>query len=153
MDRNIRLILERLNKGATFEDLYNYILDIYNNEKSNYRYLGVRLENKDRREGDKLNISKHNPDRDDERDFPDYDSDEYDNLPSFGGTSAWEMDMVKERGKFNLLLKGDYNDWDEEIYFDKKHMYIIGGDRRTKNVHRDWGEIIIENAEVVDKVF
>lgn len=54
-----------------------------------YEYVGLRFEDMERSVGDVCSNSKDNPERQDERDFPDYNDPEYDNLPELDGTCAW----------------------------------------------------------------
>ena len=57
-------------------------------ENESYEYVGVRFEDKVREISDVCECSKHNPDREDERDFPVYGSEEYEDLPELNGASA-----------------------------------------------------------------
>ena len=56
-----------------------------------YEIIGIRFEDMARNVGDTCENSKDNPDRADERDFPEYGSEEYNELPELDGTSAWAV--------------------------------------------------------------
>lgn len=72
-----------------------------------YYYIGIRFEDKDREVGEICECSKHNLDREDEREFPVYGTPEYDELPELDGTSAWNLETCNcecgSSGK-NLLI-------------------------------------------------
>lgn len=154
LDRDIFGVLKELNERKvemTWGEMWEEIEKGYEKaEREGFRYIGLRFENKDRRIGDKIESSRHNPDRDDPRDFPEYGSDEYNDLPQFEGTSAWEI----KPPEFNpYLWKSEYDDWEDEIIKLKKHCYIIAGDDEQRHFDRDYDEIIIINAEVVYKIY
>lgn len=58
------------------------------NLDNTFSFYGLRFENKDRNIGDICETSRHNPERDDERDFPEYGTRQYKKLPRLDGTSA-----------------------------------------------------------------
>lgn len=103
-----------------------------------YWCLGIRFEDKDREVGETCECSRHNVDREDEREFPEYGTPEYDNMFEFDGTSAWHLES--------------FDDFKGPFYSD--HCYIIGGQRdANKDDGLDVGEIVIENAVVLEKLF
>jgi hypothetical protein len=123
-----------------------------------YPVVGIRYEEKKRSVGEICEDSKDNPDRDDSRDFPAYESDEYNELPSMGGTSAWLI-YHEER----QLVTPDYNDEDdiEDILddliwdnlpdgeSDSEHIYIVGGKSGETREDYDVNEVVIKNAKVL----
>jgi hypothetical protein len=103
-----------------------------------YWFVGIRFEDNEREIGEICECSKHNLDREDERDFPEYGTPEYDEMMELDGTSAW-----------NLPTYRDY-----EGYFLSDHCYIIGGNQiANQDDGLDDNEIVIKNAVVLEKVF
>jgi len=103
-----------------------------------YYYIGIRFEDKEREISEICECSKHNLYREDEREFPEYGTPEYDKLPELDGTSAW-----------NLATYRDY-----EGYFLSDHCYIIGGNRiSNQDDGLDDNEIVIVDAIVLEKIF
>ena len=114
-----------------------------------YEYIGVRFENKEREIGGICESSKDNPDRVDERDFPEYGTPEYDEMPERDGTCAWDLRDEFKVNKFWL-------DTDVEIaYPEQNHCYIVVGNKvqNAWNKLLDEDEIIIIDAEVVAKIY
>ena len=69
-------------------------------------YFGIRFENKERTTGEIItDRSKHNIDREDERDFPQFGSDEYEEMP--------ELEAVL--GDFHHLL--DRREFERQVHF------------------------------------
>lgn len=56
--------------------------------------VGIRFEEKDYKVGEVINNSKHNQDREDEREFPQFESPEYDELSELPGVSTWNRDTL-----------------------------------------------------------
>ncbi|KRM92875.1 hypothetical protein [Loigolactobacillus rennini] len=110
--------------------------------EENYYYVGVRFEDREYNDGDIVAYSKDNPDRQDERDFPEFGTPEYDDLPELDGSSAWYIDAP-------TMLN-----FDTSIYI-PDHAYVIasnemGGD---DNYAVDYGEILIKDAIVIKKLW
>lgn len=115
------------------------ILERWNDENETW-YIGIRFEDKQRQVGETCERSKHNVDREDEREFPDYGTEGYEEMFELDGTSAWNLES--------------YEDWYDEGRFGTKHCYIIVGDRITnKDDGLDDNEIVIEDAKVYDVIF
>ena len=144
---------------STLNDLFNAVSEAstLNYDKGNYDYLGVRFENMDRTEGDILGNSKDNPDREDERDFPDYNSEEYENLPEQNGTSAWDIsnaDNVTIFKQDNSVKYGDKNNTKIGDVMVSDHCYIIGSnDIGTRDTPLDSNEIILQSPAVISKLY
>lgn len=133
----------------TYREIYRAICRAHKRaEEKGWRYIGVRHEQKKREVGDICNNSRHNPDRDDEREFPEYGTPEYENLPELDGTSAWEG--CEKEGIFEGLFVG-IQDWDDEPWHDD-HIYLVVGDEQTVTADRDYDEIIIKNAQVFEVI-
>ena len=116
-----------------------------------WEYVGVRFEDCARIAGDVCNISRDNPDRDDERDFPAYGTDEYTDMPPLCGTSAWDAAT-------NRYIRSYQQSWQDDIanvFVCANHCYIVGGMRMERG--EDDNEIIISNdgdgAVVLDVIF
>jgi len=123
-----------------------------------YPVVGIRYEEKKRSVGEICEDSKDNPDRDDSRDFPLYESDEYNELPSMGGTSAW---LIYHEDRQSVTP--NYNDeddvkdilddliWDNlpDGESDSEHIYIVGGKSGKTREDYDVNEVVIKNAKVL----
>lgn len=140
----------------TYTNLWNAIkaacIEIENSGE--YTYVGVRFENKSREIGSICECSKHNPNREDERDFPEYGTEEYNDMPELNGTSAWMVyggntDWAEDvdASKIAAFEKPSYQK-DDEYRGNCKHAYIIAGKRHNTHNDADQGEIVIANATV-----
>ena len=117
--------------------------------KKEYKYYGLRFENKNRNVGEIItDCSKHNPDRTDERDFPDYESAEYASLPNLKGISAWRITKNNEWKK--SFLYGWNNDMD--FSGDAKYAYVIASNNSNTHKTHDPNEIVLCSAVVIAKV-
>ena len=115
------------------------ILERWEDENDTW-YIGIRFEYKERQVGETCECSKHNVDREDERDFPEYGTAEYEEMFELDGTSAWNLET--------------YEDWYDQGRFGSLHCYIIVGDNITnKDDALDDNEIVIEDAVVYAQVF
>ena len=112
-------------------------------ELDNFECAGIRFEDKSRKVGDTIREkSKHNIDREDERDFPDYGSDEYEEMQDLAGVSAWKLDEFSFDGGQNNYLAD--------------HCYLIASDDVTYDdgfLLLDQGEVILNNAKVLAVLF
>ena len=123
----------------------------YNEYENEYEYIGLRFEEKDREIGEICGNSKHNPNRDDSREYPEYDTDEYEKLPEFEGTSAWDLNLKD----MHRTWFGEYMEDDEKSYYPEEYnrAYIIAGNEVDNHIDRDYDEIIIKKAEVIAIIF
>ncbi|MCO7175571.1 hypothetical protein ACFP7A_00740 [Sporolactobacillus kofuensis] len=108
-----------------------------------YDVVGVRFEDKDRVIGEICENSRHNEDREDERDFPEYGTDEYEEMEELDGTCAWDTDCEFIRDIDNYSYSS----------FTTNHCYFIAGDYGRTNETGDVGEVVIKNAKVIAKLF
>jgi len=131
----------------TNKEIKELIENAYEELKDNHRYVGLRFEDKEREIGEICENSKHNPDREDPRDYPEYGTEEYENLPEFNGTSAWDLDISDMH---RTWFDSNYMDDNEKSYYpdEYEHCYIIVGNAVNNHHDRDYDEIIIKNAEV-----
>ncbi|MGX7199233.1 hypothetical protein [Enterococcus nangangensis] len=109
-------------------------------EPFGWEHVGLRFEEKAYKVGDIISDSKANPDRVDERDFPDFNLEEYEDLPELPGVSTW----VKEAFDGKDIL---------EIMRHHKHAYIVVGNDdawygEVDGIFLDLDELVIENGQV-----
>ena len=117
----------------------------YEELKEGYWFVGLRFEDVDRNVGDVCNNSRNNSDREDEREFPDFNTSEYDEMDEMNGSSAWNLNCYHY----------DKNEIEDvTTYYRQAHCYIVASDRADESAENlDEGEIIITDAEVMVKVF
>lgn len=116
-------------------------------EKEDFYAVGLRYERKERQIGEVCEYSRNNIDREDERDFPEYGTAEYDESEEMDGTSAWCKDAaIKD-------LESYPQDWDISQILDDKHAYIIVSNKlgweQTNGIIDD-GELVMKDAVVYD---
>ena len=132
-------------------EMYELCKKIYNENTDKYDYIGLRFEDKERTIGETCEYSRNNIDREDERDFPEYGTDQYFEMEELDGTSAWDMskDSIYDIPSF----------WDKEkecsLHFQTWHCYIVAGNRlgHTSNTVIDVNEIVIKDAAVIAQIF
>lgn len=130
-------------------EMMNRIREVLNSiSKYEYEMIGLRFENKDREIGNVCENSKDNPDRLDERDFPDYNSEDYNELPTLNGTCAWDLRDINWIEETFFNEKQTWNDVQKQF----KHCYIIAN-RDSFEYGDDDNEVIIQNAFVIAKIF
>lgn len=120
-------------------------------EDAEYWYFGLRFEDKVRKVGDVCEVSRHNPDREDERDFPEYGSDEYENMESLDGTSAWEIREGSDEYQYSFITRK--SELDKKVSVMADHCYIIAGRETGTHDDADPNEIVIEDAVVLEVLF
>lgn len=119
-----------------------------------YASIGIRFEDMARNVGDICGNSKDNPDRADERDFPVYGSEEYDELPELDGTCAWGVGAntagvlrgyEPESAIKNAATKRGIG----------KHCHLIASDQRgdTSNYAADDGEVLLVDPVVIAVIY
>lgn len=130
------------------KDLVNKTLKIADEYEFDYDYFGIRFEDKGRDLGDIItDVSRFNNDRDDERDFPDFESDEYDDLPSAEGVSAWSLEEMKSTAR----RYGE--ETIKSFWYTTKHCYLLGSNELDYIDGMDDGETILVNAKVLYKFY
>jgi len=128
-----------------FEEIVKEYQEKFEDRELGFDFAGVRFENAERKVGEVLCFeSKDDSERDDVRDFPDYNSDEYDDLPDMGGVSSWDLEV--------------YDDYFDPQYSVARgeHCYIIAGDdgnRGDFEVTCDEGEVVITRPTVLAKLW
>ena len=129
-------------------------------ESAQFAYYGIRFEYAARAVGDICPRSKHNPDRADERDFPTHGSDEYEDLPTLGGTSAWQINDMDDAPKAwwrrcyaaDLFGRVDVTS-QANVAVRSRHCYLVAGNNTATHDDCDAGEIVIRNARVLAVIF
>ena len=118
----------------TMEELKEILEDL----EWDHNAVGIRFEEKQYNVGDVIADSKHNADKEDEREFPNFNSEEYAELPELPGVSTWNTTTV------NTV---------EDALRWHSHCYIVVGDDRSwcdsigEHV-LDENELVIENGRV-----
>ena len=106
-----------------------------------YEYVGFRFDERDMKVGECFGNSKHNPDREDERDFPEYGTEEYEAMPELDGTSCYDADYF-----MSVYANG------EMIFFDETKCYLIASNEVGYHDDPDEGEILLKNPIVLGRV-
>ncbi len=121
--------------------------------REEWEYIGLRFENKEREVGDICEDSKHNPARDDERDFPEYGTPEYDELPDLEGVSCWDAEVAKylevEWHKYSQYQL----DKDAREVYNGLHAYIVVGNMTRTHDDCDDNEIVIVDGMVDRRIY
>ncbi len=143
-------------KNQEIKSKVETIIQKINDQDNQYWYYGLRFEDKERKVGSICNVSRHNPNRSDERDFPVWGKSSYYRLPKLQGTSAWYID-----------LDGYNTDWIKSFWYyygtglqdigsteiTSGHCYIIAGNNNVTHDDCDNSEIVIEDAIVIEQIF
>src|SRR5690625_2350470 len=69
--------------------------------------VGVRFEDKERVIGEEIDNSRHNLDREDEREMPEYGTEEYEEMFELDGASAYEIDAIVEMLENGVQFDGE----------------------------------------------
>lgn len=123
-----------------------------NHEDGNdIRVIGIRFEELERKVGDICNNSKHNLDRENEDDMPEFGTEEYEEMFELDGTSAFDVDYLVEDLERSARNNPDAN---MSSYYYGKHCYIVGGKYTTNESDAiDYGEVVIESAKVLEVIY
>jgi hypothetical protein len=132
----------------TLAEMKELVLRIQTNEENNYNTIGIRFENKSREIGEECEWSKNNADREDERDFPEYGTAEYDEMGVMDGTSAWYISEVIA----TVSKQKDQMQDAQRFYCADDHCYIIAGYHGNQD-GCDEGEVVIQEAKVIATIF
>jgi hypothetical protein len=117
-----------------------------------YEYIGLRFEDKKREIGEIItDCSRNNVDREDERDFPEYGTEEYFGMEELDGVSAWDL---SDKDVYKIQPWENKED-DCSRHFEANHCYIIASNDlgNTSNTVTDVNEIVIKDAMVIAKFF
>ena len=128
----------------TANEIKNLLQAALEKYESDYTYVGIRFEDKERTIGEIIeDESRHNDDRDDEREFPEFGTEEYDEMETLGGVSAWDL----------AYIDGLYISSQSQTL--TKHAYVISSDSAMydDSVVLDDNEIVLVDAEVMEIIF
>lgn len=116
--------------------------------------VGIRFEELERKSGDVITeTSRHNLDREDERDFPEYGTEEYFELFEFVGVSAYDVESF-ERVVTPPFGKENFLERDAQREFLASKAYIIyGDDTANEDDVLDEGEIVMVEPTVHKRIF
>jgi len=136
------------------ERMYNELSWYKNGE---WELVGLRFEDKDRVVGEICENSRNNLDREDEREFPEYGTDEYFEMEEMDGVSTWDLTPGRNRWLWeNRIMKEAYLDKDVKDVFVGEHAYIIVGNQagwEQTNGVVDEGELLIKEGKVAYKIY
>ena len=134
---------------AIKEQIKSWLMDNLGND---FEAIGLRYDNRAINVGDELECSIQNWDREDDRDFSEYDED----AERANGTCAYHiiidfgyMDCEEEIDEGLKQFEHLFVDKDKSVY---NHASIITGNQATGEVE-DEGEILISNAKVEKVLF
>lgn len=131
------------------KEMLEIIGKVHDEHYSEYYYFGLRFESKERNVNDIITEnSKHNADREDERSFPEFGTEEYDELEELDGASAWAVGCLNSMYRYQLDNDVNSLGWE--------HAYFIASDDAgnvSDDVILDDGEILLKNAVVLAKLF
>lgn len=104
-----------------------------------YECVGFRFDKRDMEVGECFGNSKHNPDRADERDFPEYGTEDYENMIELDGTSCYDDNFFMEVYADGTVL--------EDL-----SCYLIASNEEGCHDYPDEGEILLKNPIVLGRV-
>ena len=118
-------------------------------------YVGFRFDERKYNVGEKLNFnSKTNMGREDERDFPEYGTKEYNRLEELDGVCAYTLDMSSrwvedvEQQVDEIFGIDDYVSEDDQYKY--AHIYILSSDQYSNDFAEDEYEIILPKPTVLE---
>lgn len=110
-----------------------------------FECYGIRFENKERTVETIIEEnSKSNSDRECEREFPEYGTQEYEDMEELDGVSAYKID-------FRINVPDSMENMDVNTVFGTDHCYILGAE--VFSYGEDEGEIVMQEPVVVAKMF
>lgn len=131
-------------------EMYDLCKKVYADNIDTYDFIGLRFEDKERKIGEICENSKHNSDREDEREFPQFGTEEYEDMEELEGTSSWDLSAR------DTMTVGRFENKEDDCkrHFNTYHCYIVGGnDTGSKDMDLDQNEIVIKNAVVIAQIF
>lgn len=133
----------------TLKEFYERVIEL--EEEYGDEYIGIRWEEKPRTIGEELDNSRHNLERLNESDMPEYGTPEYEEM--------FELDGASSLGTYTLLedLKRDYKNRGESLmnsFYTGTHCYVIvGTDFVNESDGLDEGEVVVKNAKVMEVLY
>lgn len=142
-----------LDKVMTKKEMLETAKELLEELEWEYDSIGIRYEDRDLNIGDEVGCSKHNEDREDEREFPEYGTEEYEEMYELDGASSWG----EHAWEYELLGNGKrYADEPANKRVQTKHAYLIAGGQSSENHDElvlDEGEVVVTDATVIYKFF
>lgn len=130
---------------------YEILQGLEEKHEEDHDVIGIRWEEKERIEGEEVGCSKHNLDRDNEDDMPEYGSEEYEEMFELDGASTLEIDHLLDDLKSAYKNKPNAS---MSNYYSGTHCYVVGGDYTSNESDAiDYGELVIVNAEVAQILY
>lgn len=127
----------------TANEIKNLLQAALEKYEDDYTFVGVRFEDKERTIGEIIeDESADNRDREDEREFPEFGTEEYEECDTMGGISAWDL--------------ASFSDYADQPMYGMAHAYIIVSDSHAwtdSEMLLDEGEIVLVDAEVMEIIF
>jgi len=118
--------------------------------------VGLRYDNKDVKVGDILGDSKANWERDEDRDFPEFGSEEYDNATDLDGTCCYsvcdgnDLYYADTEEEIDAIMAKAEKFISENSSFE--HLSIVFGDQGQGEVE-DQGEVLIKDPEIAKVLY
>lgn len=117
--------------------------------EDDYSFIAIRFEDQERQVGETIEEnSRHNSDREDEREYPKFGTEDYEEMEELDGICAWDINTESSWSPSRL-------DDLASKQFITNHCYLIASDRAgsTMNYDPDHGEILLQKAEVIARLF
>ena len=136
-----------------FKEMIKKIAEIAAKNASESNIIGIRFEDKERNIGDIItDCSKSNPNREDEREFPEYGTPDYNALPDLDGVCAYQ---AWDYWTDHVLTSGYKISAGEEITYAYccEHAYLLVAPAASCKSGEDNGEIIMDRPEVLAILF
>ena len=137
----------------TKKEMYEKAIELAKEFEWDYDQIGLRFENRDLEIGEEVGTSRHNMDREDEREFPEFGTEEYEQMYELDGASSWHPNVWKHVLLGDLITSPD-DPASKNII--AKHAYLIGGGYSNEDHDElvlDEGEAVITDAVVLYKFF
>lgn len=141
--------------AMTVAEIRQAIIDARDTYASDYRFLGFRFAMEDYVIGSVVEqVSRSNANRQDERDFPAYGSDEYEELEELDGLCAYLLD--KDEDYLDELIQRIMRGYRDDMIYTPNHytphIYIMGTDEISHSWAEDYGEVILPDPTVISKI-
>lgn len=133
----------------TLKEFYERLVEI--EEEHGDDYVGIRWEEKKREVGEDVGNSRHNLERLNEDDMPEYGTPEYEEMFELDGASSMGIYTLLDDFKRKVRLEGENN---MSRYYMGTHCYvIIGDDYVNESDALDEGEVVVQNAKVLEILY
>lgn len=131
----------------TYAEFKSKVTELTDKYFFDFDLIGVRFEDKERVVGEIItDRSKSNIDREDDREFPEYGTEEYEEMEDLDGVSAWNTE-----NEYGWGSSYGSEDRDANKLFTSEHCYLLGSSRGDSG--EDCNEIIMDDAKVLEVLF